>query len=168
MSPVLHEFITPEEHKDKIYDFVAEGAKQCDKISDLSHCEASEISEFCALNDIELVLSSFIGKITQTPPRFSAIKINGQRAYKLARHNKDFEIPTRQVEIYSIDILDYHYPELKIKVHCSSGTYIRTLAEDIGKSLGTGAYLTALRRTKIADYSVENAKTLDEFQSSML
>ena len=164
-------FTKIEEHKGKIARraiLAAEGVKQCDKISDLSHCEASEISEFCALNDIELVLSSFIGKITQTPPKFSAIKINGQRAYKLARQNKDFEIPTRQVEIYSIDILDYHYPELKIKVHCSSGTYIRTLAEDIGKSLGTGAYLTALRRTKIADYSVENAKTLDEFQSSVL
>ena len=106
--------------------------------------------------DVSLVLNSFIGKITQTPPKFSAIKINGQRAYKLARENKDFEIPSRQIEIYSIEILSYHYPELKIRVHCSSGTYIRTLAEDIGKKLNTGAYLTALRRTKIGNYSIDD------------
>ena len=109
---------------------------------------------------VEFVLSSFIGKITQTPPRFSAIKINGQRAYKLARQGKDFEIPSRQIEIYSINIINYDYPELKIRVHCSSGTYIRTLAEDIGEKLGTGAYLTALRRTKIGDYDIINAISL--------
>ena len=107
---------------------------------------------------VESVLRSFTGKITQTPPRFSAIKINGERAYKLARKGADFEIPSREVEIYSIEILDYSYPTLKIRCHVSSGTYIRTLAEDIGKKLGTGAYLTALRRTKIGDYHIEDAK----------
>lgn len=112
------------------------------------------------LTDVEFVLSNFIDKITQTPPRFSAIKINGQRAYKLARKGKNFEIPSRQIEIYSIDILNYNYPELKIRVHCSSGTYIRTLAEDIGKQLGTGAYLTALRRLQIGNYNVEDAEQL--------
>ena len=114
-------------------------------------------------NDIELAINSFIGTIKQTPPRFSAIKVNGQRAYKLARKGQDFEIPSRKVKIYSIEILSYHYPELKIKVHCSSGTYIRTLAEDIGQRLGTGAYLTALRRTRIGDFSIENAKPLEDF-----
>ena len=122
-----------------------------------------EIQQFHVKNlpersEIELVLQSFTGKITQTPPRFSAIKINGERAYKLARKGADFEIPSREVEIYSIEILDYSYPTLKIRCHVSSGTYIRTLAEDIGKKLGTGAYLTALRRTKIGDYHIEDAK----------
>ncbi|MBR2658742.1 tRNA pseudouridine(55) synthase TruB [Candidatus Saccharibacteria bacterium] len=112
------------------------------------------------LDIIESVISSFIGEIEQTPPRFSAIKINGERAYKLARKGTDFEIPKRKVTIYSIEILDYNYPELKIRTHVSSGTYIRTLAEDIGKKLGTGAYLTALRRTKIADYDVKDAEKL--------
>ena len=107
----------------------------------------------------------FIGQIEQTPPRFSAIKINGQRAYKLARKGQDFDIPSRQVEIYSIDILNYDYPELKIRAHVSSGTYIRTLAEDIGKALNTGAYLTALRRTKIANYDVKNATSLSQFSA---
>ena len=109
---------------------------------------------------LESTLKKFIGKITQTPPKFSAIKINGERAYKLARKGQDFEIPSRDVEIYDIKILEYNYPELKIRVHCSSGTYIRTLAEDIGKALNTGAYLTALRRTKIGDYSIKDATML--------
>ncbi|MBR5647999.1 tRNA pseudouridine(55) synthase TruB [Candidatus Saccharibacteria bacterium] len=109
---------------------------------------------------IESTIQSFVGEITQTPPKFSAIKINGERAYKLARKGEDFEVPSRKVTIYSIDILDYNYPELKIRAHVSSGTYIRTLAEDIGKALGTGAYLTALRRTKIADYNVKDARQI--------
>ena len=114
-------------------------------------------------NDIELVTSKFIGNISQTPPRFSAIKIGGERAYKLARKGADFEMPTREVEIYSIDILDYHYPYLTIRCHVSSGTYIRTLAEDIGEKLGTGAYLTSLRRLKIADYDISGAHPLSDF-----
>ena len=115
------------------------------------------------LNTLESTLASFVGKIEQRPPKFSAIKIGGQRAYKLARQGQDFEIPTREVEIYSLEILNYNYPELTIRCHVSSGTYIRTLAEDIGKKLGTGAYLTALRRTKIADYSVDDALKLADF-----
>ncbi len=109
-------------------------------------------------SEVQAVLNTFIGKITQTPPRFSAIKINGERAYKLARKGADFEMPSREVEIYKIEIMDYSYPFLKIRCHVSSGTYIRTLAEDIGNSLQTGAYLTALRRTKIGNYRIEDAK----------
>jgi tRNA pseudouridine55 synthase len=111
-----------------------------------------------SLDEIKTCINSFIGEIDQTVPRFSAIKINGERAYKLARKGTDFETPTRKVTIYEIEILDYFYPTLKIRCHVSSGTYIRTLAEDIGKKLGTGAYLTALRRTKIGDYHIEDAK----------
>ena len=115
-------------------------------------------------NEIEGVLKEFIGEIEQTPPKYSAIKINGQRAYKLARKGVDFEVPTRKVKIYNIEILKYDYPELTIRCEVSSGTYIRTLAEDIGGKLGTGAYLTALRRTRIGDYSIEDAKVLDDFK----
>ena len=110
--------------------------------------------------EIKNTINNLTGTITQTPPRFSAIKINGQRAYKLARKGADFEIPSREIEIYSIKIIEYNYPELKIRVHCSSGTYIRTLAEDIGKALHTGAYLTALRRLKIGKYDIKDASVL--------
>lgn len=105
-------------------------------------------------DQIEAALQQFVGEIEQTPPAFSAIKVNGQRAYKLARAGKEVEIPTRKVTIYSLDIVDYSAPFLKICTHVSSGTYIRTLAEDIGKTLGCGAYCTELRRTKIADYDL--------------
>lgn len=112
---------------------------------------------------LEKVASAFTGDITQRPPMFSAIKINGQRAYKLARDGKEVEIPERKVTIHSLEIVDYAYPELKIRTHVSSGTYIRTLAEDMGKALGTGAYCTQLRRTKVAKWNVADAQTLGTF-----
>lgn len=102
-----------------------------------------------SLEQIEGVLKQFIGNITQVPPAYSAIKINGQRAYKLARAGKEVEIPKREVVIYSLELVDYSYPELKIRTHVSSGTYIRTLAEDIGRELGVGAYCKKLRRLSI-------------------
>ena len=115
------------------------------------------------LDDIKKACDKLTGEIMQTVPAYSAVKINGERAYKLARKRKEVEMPTRKVTIYELEILDYTYPNLKIRTHVSSGTYIRTLGEDIGKLLGTGAYLTALRRTKIADFSVEAALKLDEY-----
>ena len=115
------------------------------------------------LEEVVSVIRSFTGTISQKVPQFSAVKIDGERAYKLARAGKSFDTPTRTVTIYSIEILDYSYPFLTIRTHVSSGTYIRTLAEDIGEKLGTGAYLTALRRTKIADYQVSDAHPLSDF-----
>ena len=115
------------------------------------------------LDDIKKACDKLTGEIMQTVPAYSAVKINGERAYKLARKGKEVEMPTRKVTIYELEILDYTYPNLKIRTHVSSGTYIRTLGEDIGKLLGTGAYLTALRRTKIADFDVEAALKLDEY-----
>lgn len=108
---------------------------------------------------IENVLHRFVGEITQTPPMFSAIKINGQRAYKLARRGEVIDIPTREVMIHSLVLLDYTYPELKIRVHVSSGTYIRSLAVDIGEELQTGAYCSELRRTSISKWQVNDATT---------
>jgi len=111
---------------------------------------------------LQSTIQGFVGEITQTPPIYSAIKIHGQPAYKLARKGQTPTIPPRQVTIYDIKIEHYDYPELKLRVHCSSGTYVRTLAADIGQKLGTGAYLTALRRTKIGDFDIKDAKTLAE------
>lgn len=107
--------------------------------------------------EIEQVLSRFTGEVEQTPPMFSAIKIGGQRAYKLARKGEIVEIPRRTVTIHSLELIDYSYPELRIRTHVSSGTYIRSLAIDIGEALGTGAYCSELRRTKIADWDVADA-----------
>ena len=95
-------------------------------------------------------------------PIYSAVKIKGQRAYALARKGQQVEMPVRKVQIYSIEIIDYTWPELKIACHVSSGTYIRTLGEDIGEKLGVGGYLTSLRRTEVGNYRVEDALTLAE------
>lgn len=113
--------------------------------------------------EIETVLAQFRGEIQQRPPIFSAIKINGQRAYKLARNGVEVEIPLRTVTVHALAIVDYNYPELKIRAHVSSGTYIRSLAVDIGRALGTGAYCKELRRTDIAEWSIDAAKQLSDF-----
>jgi tRNA pseudouridine55 synthase len=112
---------------------------------------------------IEQTLAKFTGEIQQTPPMHSAIKINGQRAYHLARKGETVEMPTRTITIHSLELVDYSYPEVKIRTHVSSGTYIRSLAIDIGEDLGTGAYCSQLRRTKIADWDIANAQTLEQF-----
>jgi tRNA pseudouridine55 synthase len=112
---------------------------------------------------IETVIKQFTGEITQSPPIYSAIKIGGQRAYKLARKGEEIEMPKRQVTIYSLELTNYSYPMIKIKARVSSGTYVRSLAEDIGKLLGTGAYCTQLRRTEIDKWNVKQAKPLSTF-----
>jgi tRNA pseudouridine55 synthase len=125
--------------------------------------ELSDVSSKKPLREeIKETLRRFTGEITQRPPIFSAIKIDGQRAYKLARDGKEVEIPERQVTIHSLELVSYTYPELKIRTRVSSGTYIRSLAEDIGVCLQTGAYCTQLRRLKIANWSVQNARRLED------
>lgn len=124
--------------------------------------ELSDVSrDVPSVHDVAEAVGSFIGKISQRPPVYSAIKVGGRRAYELARRGEVVEIPERQVEIFAIDILSYDYPSLRIRTHVSSGTYIRTLAEDIGARLGTGAYCRELRRTMVAEHNVEQAQTLD-------
>ena len=108
--------------------------------------------------DIKAALERFKGPIQQVPPAYSAIKINGQRAYKLARAGKEVIIEPRQVVINSLEMADYTYSEAKLLADVSSGTYIRTLVEDLGKVLGTGAYTSDLRRTRVGDYDLADAQ----------
>lgn len=99
----------------------------------------------------------FIGEINQKPPVFSALKIEGKRAYNLAREGVEIEMKSRKTTIHYIKNIEINLPFINFIVGCSKGTYIRSLAHDIGQSLGVGAYLTQLKRTKIGDYSIENA-----------
>lgn len=117
-----------------------------------------------SLATLQAALSNFNGEIWQTPPVFSAIKINGKRAYQLARQGQAVEMPRRQVTIHELKLLDYNYPRLTIEVHVLSGTYIRSLAVDLGQALGVGAYCQTLRRLAIADYQVEQALSWSELQ----
>lgn len=113
--------------------------------------------------EIQAVLEHYVGTITQTPPIYSAIKIGGQRAYDRARRGEVVEMPMREVTVHSLELLSYDYPEVRIRAHVSSGTYIRTLAADIGEMLATGAYCRELRRVSVGVWSVENARTLASF-----
>jgi tRNA pseudouridine55 synthase len=112
--------------------------------------------------DIGKVINGFVGTIMQVPPAFSAIKINGKRAYDLARAGKEVVIEPRQVTIHKIAGINYDYPLITFTTHVSSGTYVRSLVRDIGDSLGTGAYMTALRRSEIAEYTLHNAVEVSE------
>lgn len=111
---------------------------------------------------VEAALRQFLGEIEQLPPVFSAVKIDGKRAYKLAREGKAPEMKPRMVKIYDISHIEYQYPEVDFSVAVSSGTYIRSLVEDLGKALSTGAYTAELRRTKVANYDVADALTVDK------
>lgn len=106
---------------------------------------------------INQTLKQFVGEIDQKPPVFSAIKIDGNRAYDLARKGQEVEMKSRKTTIHYLNKIEIELPFVRFTVGCSKGTYIRSLAHDIGQELGVGAYLTNLRRTKIGDYSVENA-----------
>ncbi|EGD33842.1 tRNA pseudouridine(55) synthase TruB [Capnocytophaga sp. oral taxon 338] len=112
---------------------------------------------------IEEIRLQFIGELTQAPPLFSAIKKDGKRLYELARKGEITEISPRNITIHSLNLVPYTEKELSFEVHCSKGTYIRSLAHDIGKALGSGAYLSSLRRTHIGVHSVENALSPDTF-----
>ena len=113
---------------------------------------------------IREVLESFCGQIEQIPPMHSAIKVNGTPLYKLAREGKEIERKSRQVTIYEIKLLRLEGDELEIDLLCSKGTYVRTLAEDIGEALGCGAHLSALRRTVSGPFQLEHAVTLPELE----
>lgn len=120
--------------------------------TDWKHISESDVIEAC---------NKFVGTIEQVPPIFSAIWVDGKRAYKLAREGKEVELKKRFVAITSLEILKIELPTVEIKINCSKGTYVRSLVRDIGENLGVGAYMKGLVRTKIGDYLLENAYTID-------
>ncbi len=113
-------------------------------------------------DEIKEVLKQFIGDVEQTPPMFSAIKLNGTPLYKLARSGVKLDLKPRKISIYSIELLDYTLPLITLKVSCSKGTYIRSLCNDIGEALHVGAHMTELQRTKIGSFKIENSAKLEE------
>ena len=113
------------------------------------------------------VAKSFIGKQEQIPPMFSAVKVDGKRLYKLARVGQEIELKARPIEILEFEITNYNLPYIDFRIACTKGTYIRSIARDFGLALNSGAYLDALCRTKIGHFSIEDAKTPEEFINSM-
>lgn len=126
---------------------------EIDAIYPVDHITKEMVSE---------ILSQFVGQIEQVPPAFSAIKINGKRAYDSARKGKTVELKPKNLVIDSIELLEYSGHVARIRVVCSKGTYIRALARDIGKALGSGAHLKSLRRTRVGDASIEDCLTVEQ------
>ncbi|MDO8669356.1 MAG: tRNA pseudouridine(55) synthase TruB [Candidatus Buchananbacteria bacterium] len=120
------------------------------------------------LKEINSVVKNFIGTISQVPPAYSAIRLGGERAYKLARSGRPVELKSRPVEIKSLKILKYKWPDLKIKVVTGPGVYIRSLARDIGTSLSTGAYMSSLKRTRVGNFKINQAISLEALAKKYL
>ncbi len=116
-----------------------------------------------SLEEIQKILPDFVGAQEQLPPMYSAKKVDGKKLYKLARKGIEVERKAHHITIYDIELLDYNFPELKIRVRCSTGTYIRSLVQDIGQKLGVGAYCEELERVSIGEYSIENATPIKDF-----
>lgn len=112
------------------------------------------------------VLGKFIGEIEQTPPPYSAVKVQGRKAYDMAREGEEFELEPRIINVYSLEVLEWAPPEVVIDVYCSSGTYVRSLANDLGKELGTGAHLVGLRRTKSGRFTLRDAVPMRRLQEA--
>ena len=115
--------------------------------------------------ELEESLDSWRGQIEQIPPKFSAVNINGRRAYDLARDGKDFSIPTRSVTIHALELLDFNPKHYQLRIECSTGTYIRTLGSDIAKALGTDAVMSQLTRTRVGRVHLESCVELDTLKS---
>lgn len=111
---------------------------------------------------VESVIPQFTGRVMQVPPVFSAVKVDGKRAYSFARKGKDVELKPKALEIREIEVLEFEPPVLKLRILCSKGTYIRALARDLGVALSTGAHLTGLRRTRVGDITLDSCWSLDE------
>lgn len=124
----------------------------------ISKAEVPEMDE----NKIKEVLSSFIGKQTQIPPMYSAIKVNGKKLYEYARNGETVEVPAREIEIYNIELLEVIENEIKFEVSCSKGTYIRSLCEDIAERMGTIGTMVALQRTRVDKFKIEDSVLLEE------
>lgn len=151
-------------NKDKLYRVDIKLGEQTDTLDRSgSVVKSFTVDTPPALEDIQEVLPQFTGNISQIPPMYSAKKIKGKTLYTLARRGKIIERDPVRVRIDAIDILAYSWPVLTCRVHCSTGTYIRTLADDIGRVLGCGAYANALIRERIGETGLEDCFTIDEF-----
>lgn len=123
--------------------------------------EEVDVREPPARATVEAVCARFVGEIEQVPPAHSAIKVAGERAYRAARRGEAMALPTRTVRVDAIELLDYIWPRLSLRIDCGKGTYIRSLGRDIGRALGTGGHLAWLRRTAVGDYTVVRAVELE-------
>lgn len=127
-----------------------------------SEFDATFPTEHITEEAVRTALCSFIGEIDQVPPIFSACKVEGNRAYDLARQGKEVELSSKRITIHEIELLECNLPDLRLRIVCGKGTYIRSLARDLGAALGSGGYLTSLERTQVGEARIEDCITLEE------
>jgi tRNA pseudouridine55 synthase len=127
-----------------------------------SSSEVGDIDE----EEFDEILQKFVGEMEQVPPPYSAVKVKGRKAYEMARKGEEVELEPRTINVYSLEVLEWAPPEAVIDVYCSSGTYVRSLAHDLGKELGTGAHLVGLRRTKSGRFTLRDAVPLRRLQEA--
>jgi tRNA pseudouridine55 synthase len=127
-----------------------------------SSSEVGDIDE----QEFDEILQKFVGEMEQVPPPYSAVKVKGRKAYEMARKGEEVELEPRTINVYSLEVLEWAPPEAVIDVYCSSGTYVRSLAHDLGKEMGTGAHLVGLRRTKSGRFTLRDAVPLRRLQEA--
>ncbi|MBO6283951.1 MAG: tRNA pseudouridine(55) synthase TruB, partial [Pseudobutyrivibrio sp.] len=149
--------------KDKVYECVMMLGVETDTY-DLSGRILERKSVNSTEEEIVGAINSFVGDIMQVPPMYSALKVNGKKLYELAREGIEVERKARPVTIFSIDILNISLPEVSIRIHCSKGTYIRSLCHDVGQKLGCGCAMKSLVRTRVSMFDISDARTLDEIE----
>lgn len=149
--------------KDKVYECVMLLGVETDTY-DMSGRILERKSVNCTEDDVKHALEQFVGDIMQVPPMYSALKVNGKKLYELAREGKEVERKARPVTIFSIDVLSMDLPEVTVRIHCSKGTYIRSICHDLGQALGCGCAMKSLIRTRVSMFDIADARTLDEIE----
>lgn len=149
--------------KDKVYECVMMLGVETDTY-DLTGHILDRQSVLCTEQEAEDAIMSFVGDIMQVPPMYSALKVNGKKLYELARAGVEVERAARPVSIYDIEILEMTLPQIKIRIHCGKGTYIRSLCHDVGALLGCGCAMKSLVRTRVSQFDISDAHTLDEIE----
>lgn len=150
---------------EKVYEFTLRLGKTTDTDDDAGTTTAEAALPTDAVERLDGVLASFTGNIMQRPPRYSAVKVRGRRAYELARKKVDFEIDPRPVRVDSIEVLEVALPEVRMRVACNSGTYVRSLCRDIGEAIGCGGCAREIRRLRSGPYIIDKALHLEELSA---
>ena len=158
-------------------DQVMVGVKEYETTVDLSRLSSTDdlegemeevhVATIPTIDDVRVACAKWTGDVMQTPPAYSAIKVNGQRAYAMARRGEQVELEARPIRIDEIEVISYEWPMLVIRVVCGKGTYIGSLGRDIGAEMGVGGVLTALRRTRVGRFSIDDARTLEQLPDPM-
>lgn len=162
----LSEFVSASDKRYQATIRLGSSTNTYDSEGDITDFSADEIIDQLTEEQFDAILQQFVGEIEQVPPPYSAVKVKGRKAYEMARKGEEVDLEPRIINVYSLEVLEWAPPETVIDVYCSSGTYVRSLANDLGKALGTGAHLIGLRRTKSGRFTLRDAVPLRRLQEA--